>query len=423
MYGLCDCNNFFVSCERVFRPDIYGKPVVVLSNNDGCIIARSNEAKDLGIKMGQPFFQIKNLVEKANVTTFSSNYLLYGDLSSRVFEIVKQAAPYIEIYSIDEAFLDFSGVEIGRLRDEGKALVNKIKKWTGIPVSIGIAPTKTLAKIASKLCKTYPKLEGCCLMYREEDILKVLKTYPVSDVWGIGKRHSEKLRSYNIETAEQFRQLPAEWVQRNMSVVGLRTWKELRGIPCIDFGAENVDRKSLTVSRSFGKELTDLNDLEEAITTFISLAASKLRKQETVTRQMQVFIMTNRFKEEKKQQFEGELVVFNSPTDNSIEMVKRGKEALKKLFRKGYEYKKAGVILTDIHSKKTSISSLFEEEEKYSNKKNDALMSTIDKISAKYGKSSVLLGNEFSISSKSNSENRSPEYTTNWKDILIVKAE
>ncbi len=420
MYGLCDCNNFFVSCERVFRPDLNGKPVVVLSNNDGCIVARSNEAKALGIKMGQPLYQIKNLIKSAGVTYFSSNYALYGDMSSRVFQIVKQNAPSVEIYSIDEAFMDLSGIDQEELKDYGKELVRKIRKCTGIPVSIGVAHTKTLAKIASRLCKKYPKFEGCCVMTRPQDIQKVLSSYPIEDVWGIGRRYAKMLNDYQIKTAEQFTRLPAKWVKEKMSIVGLRTWQELRGEACIEFDAEEVGKKTITVSRSFAKELTTIADLDEAITTFIATGARKLRSQGSVAAHMQVYIMTNRHREDKAQHQEGELIVFSNPTDNSIELVKQGRIALKKIFREGYEYKKAGVLFSGLRSKGAHSPCLFEEEPTV-NPKQDLLMSTLDELAHRYGRSAVKLGNELDIAAKSNHESLSKEYTTSWNDILVVK--
>ena len=224
MYALADCNNFFVSCERVFRPELNGKPVVVLSNNDGCIIARSNEAKALGIKMGTPLFEARDVIEKNGVAVFSSNYQLYGDMSNRVMSILKETVPAIEVYSIDEAFLNLEGLPLEELQQKGRDLSARIRKDTGIPVSIGMAPTKTLAKIASKLCKQYPKLQGCCLMYRPQDVEKVLRKFPVGDVWGIGRKYRKKLELMGIHTAWDFCSMPRSEVSRMMSVTGVKTW-------------------------------------------------------------------------------------------------------------------------------------------------------------------------------------------------------
>ena len=229
MYGLCDCNNFYASCERVFDPSLVGRPVVVLSNNDGCVIARSNEAKALGIKMGDPFFKLRELIDRSGVAVRSSNFVLYGDMSARVMNILRSFVPVTEVYSIDEAFLDFSGMERASLDTLGHTICRTVRRLTGIPVSLGIAPNKTLAKIASKLAKRYPKLNGCCLMYRNEDIEKVLRKYPIGEVWGIGSRYEKLLTDRGIVSAYDFTRLPGEWVRKHMSVVGLRTWKELRG--------------------------------------------------------------------------------------------------------------------------------------------------------------------------------------------------
>ena len=254
MYGLCDCNNFFVSCERVFRPDLNGRPVVVLSNNDGCIIARSNEAKAAGIKMGQPLYQAQPLIKKYGITIFSANFTLYGDMSNRVMTTLRSLVPSTEVYSIDEAFFDLRGIA-EPLDEYGRRTGRIIRRNTGIPVSIGIAPTKTLAKIASKLAKSYPKLYGCCYMHRPQDIEKVLSTFPLRDIWGIGRRYSKMFDSLGITTARQFVQLPKEWIQKRMGITGLKTWSELQGIPCIDFDDLPSQKQQITVSRSFPLEI------------------------------------------------------------------------------------------------------------------------------------------------------------------------
>ena len=245
-----------------------GKPVVVLSNNDGCIVARSNEAKALGIKMGTPLYQVRNLVERENVTVFSSTYQLYGDMSNRVMLTLRNSVPAIEVYSIDEAFLMLDGIAENELHERGLALAKKIKQDTGIPVSIGIAPTKTLAKIAGKLCKKYPALKGCCYMHRPEDIEKVLRNFPIEDVWGIGRRHFAKMKLWGVHTAWDFTQLPADFVQKQMTITGLRTYRELKGEPCIKLEHETPDKQSICVSRSFAKEMYNINELRSAVTTF-----------------------------------------------------------------------------------------------------------------------------------------------------------
>lgn len=418
MYGLCDCNNFFASCERVFNPSLNGQPVVVLSNNDGCIIARSEEAKAVGIKMGQPLYQAQEIIKRHGVAVYSSNYQLYGDMSHRVMQTLKQHAPSVEIYSIDEAFLNFDGLPVETLHARGQEIARIVRRNTGIPVSIGIAPTKTLAKVASKLCKKYPKLQGACLMYRPEDITKVLSGFPIGDVWGIGRRYSKMLKSYGIETAEQFRRQQPEWIKAKMSIVGLRTWKELHGEPCIEFEHQVPDKQSITVSRSFAKLLTEIEPLQEVLSTFVAMAAEKLRKQNSVTRQMQVFILTNYHREDQPQHREGKLIHFPLPTDSTLEMAKAANKALRELYRKGYGYKKAGVILYDILPNTGIQSMMFDEIDR---PKHKALMQTIDSLNAQHGRSTVMLGSQGNGGIPSNRNHTSPQFTTQWSDILIVK--
>ena len=264
MYGLCDCNNFYASCERVFRPDLVGRPVVVLSNNDGCIIARSNEAKRLGIGMGQPFYQVRQLIERGEVAVFSANFALYGDMSRRVMATLRSLVPGIEVYSIDEAFFDLQGMA-EPLDALGRDIGRTIRRNTGIPVSIGIAPTKTLAKIASKLAKQYPRLEGCCYMHRTEDIDKVLQRFPLRDVWGIGRRYGRMFDRMGLATARQFVDLPREWVRARMGIAGLRTWSELQGVECISFEQMPQRKQQITVSRSFPCLILDADRIFDSL--------------------------------------------------------------------------------------------------------------------------------------------------------------
>lgn len=420
MIGLCDCNNFFVSCERVFRPDLEQRPVVVLSSNDGCIIARSNESKALGIKMGQPLYQIRHTINQHKVTLFSSNHNLYRDMSKRVFQTVKQLVPSIEIYSIDEAFIDFNGLTPDETKRIAQNIVCTVRRNTGIPVSIGIAPTKTLAKIASKLCKQYPKLEGVCLLYKQEDIKKVLSKFPIEDVWGIGKKYTQMLQSCGVNTTEAFRSLSEEWVMSRMSIVGVRTWHELHSIPSIEFDNKERDKKSIMVSRSFAKELTTKAELQESLTTFIAQAATQLRAQHSVAAEMHIFINTNRYREDKPQHHTSDIIQFDVATDSTLDMVKEGIILLNQIFREGYEYKKAGVLLNNIQPKKSIQIGLFDDVEHI--KKQDAIMQTLDNITQKFGNSALVVGAQTSTSStKSNSNHRSPEYTTKWSDIITVK--
>ncbi|MFI3319532.1 MAG: Y-family DNA polymerase [Rikenellaceae bacterium] len=418
MLGLCDCNNFFVSCERVFDPSLEGRAVVVMSSNDGCVIARSNEAKALGIKMGQPLYQIKELIARENVATLSTNLQLYGDMSQRVMQVLRENIPSVEIYSIDEAFLDFSGFDLATVEEFGRNLSRKVRRATGIPVSIGIAPTKTLAKIASKLCKQYPKLRGCCLMYRPEDIAKVLSKYPIEDVWGVGRKYAKELRKFGVSTAAQFVDSPPEWVRAKMSIVGLRTWRELGGEACLGFGYTTPERQSIMVSRSFAHEVDDLAILTESVVTFASNAAEKLRRQGSVAGQLQVFIFTNRHREDQPQHSEGRLAQFLTPTDSTLEIVAQATQLLRELFYRGFGYKKAGVILYDISSKQGVQSAMFDPLDRT---KHTALMEVLDRINNDMGRSTLRVGSQGNSGVPTNSQHRSPLYTTSWSDILTIK--
>ena len=418
MFGLCDCNNFFVSCERVFNPMLDGMPVVVLSNNDGCVVSRSNEAKALGIKMGQPLYQIRDFIKKHNVKVCSSNYRLYGDMSQRVMATLRQFSPAIEIYSIDEAFLLLDGYPTGQLKQFGEELARTVKRNTGIPVSIGMSHTKTLAKIASKLCKRYPKLNNACLMQRDEDIAKVLENFAIGDVWGIGRKHNRMLGECRIATAADFAALIEKWVQNRMGITGVRTWLELHGKPCIEFSHEEADRQSIMVSRSFSKELYSIQELHETITTFAGIAAEKLRKQNSVAQEMQVFIITNRHRDDQPQHYECGQVHFETPTDSTLEIVKAATEELNRIYRRGYGYKKSGVRLSHITPSKAVQGALFDTIDRPKHKK---LMEAIDRINSGIGHDSVKLVSQGSITGHTNREHLSPQYTTDWDDIIVVK--
>lgn len=418
MIGHCDCNNFFVSCERTFRPDLNGKPVVVLSNNDGCIVARSNEAKALGIKMGTPLYQVRNLVERENVTVFSSNYQLYGDMSNRVMLTLRNSVPAIEVYSIDEAFLMLDGIAENELHERGLALAKKIKQDTGIPVSIGIAPTKTLAKIAGKLCKKYPALKGCCYMHRPEDIEKVLRNFPIEDVWGIGRRHFAKMKLWGVHTAWDFTQLPADFVQKQMTITGLRTYRELKGEPCIKLEHETPDKQSICVSRSFAKEMYDINELRSAVTTFAATVSEKLRHQNSCAYQITVFIYTNRHRQDMPQNYESRTFRFSVATNSTLEICKTAASVLKAIYKSGYGYKKAGVIATDLVPSQAAQGSLFDTVDR---NKHQRLMSAIDNINKTQGNNTVSIASQAQIATFSNRNHTSPRYTTDWNDIIEIK--
>ena len=418
MFALADCNNFFASCERVFRPDLYGKPVIVLSNNDGCAVARSNEAKALGIKMGDPFFKIRHIVEKNDVAVFSGNMSLYGDMSQRVRWVLEGFAPAIEVYSIDEAFMDLRGIDNVDFDAYAKEISAECWRLTSIPVSVGVAPTKTLAKIASSLCKQYPKLRGGCYMHRPEDIEKVLRKLPVEKVWGIGRRSVAKLHSIGVKTAWEYAQLPENAVRKMFALPGVRTWRELKGIPCIEF-EDNFDAKqSICVSRSFAKEITDVEELSEQIANFASSMAEKLRHQRSVLTEMNVFAYTNRFKDNEPQTYGNSLVHFEQPINDQRVIVAKAVAAAYELYRRGYGYKKAGVVATHIEQECNVVPSLFEETEIA--EREHRLTSALDMINGTFGKGTVKLAVQGSGKIKSSSEKQSPHYTTLWDDIPKV---
>ena len=346
MFGLMDCNNFYASCERVFNPALNGKPVIVLSNNDGCVIARSNEAKVLGIKMGVPVYQIKDEIQKYGIAVFSSNYTLYGDMSSRVMSILSSLAPEIEIYSIDEAFINLDG--INDLQALGEKIVSQVVRGTGIPVSLGIAPTKTLAKIDNKFSKKYQAYNRICIIDTEEKRIKALQLFEIGDVWGLGRRQAAKLEKQGVRTAYDFTELPGSWVRKNMTVVGERTWKELRGLSCIDMEAAPPAKKQIYTSRSFGKMVEDIGTMSEAIATHASTCAKKLRQQKSYAMSLMVFIHTNNFREDLPQYWKNTIIRLPVPTNDTLEIVHYALEGLKSIFMPDYQYKKAGVIITEI---------------------------------------------------------------------------
>ena len=416
--GLCDCNNFFVSCERVFRPDLERKPVMVLSNNDGCIVARSNEVKALGIKMGTPLYQVRDLVKRHNISVFSSNYQLYGDMSARVMNILRQTAPGIEVYSIDEAFLNLDEMPVEKLQPFARELSARIRREVGIPVSIGISPTKTLAKIASKLCKQYPALKGGCLMYRTQDVEKVLARFPVGDVWGIGRRSRAKLEMLGASTALDFYNMKSAQVYNMFTITGLRTWKELHGEPCIGFEDVQPDRQTVCISRSFAKEMTTVEELDAAISTFTGKVAEKLRKAHLCAEQMSVFILTNRFREDAPQNYQMKTTLFEVATDDTLEMSERAAQCLRQIFRPGYSYKKAGVLCTRLIPKRGVQASMLDTLDR---SKRASLMDTIDAINKIEGNYTIRLASQGEMDQFSARTMTSRRFTTRWDEIMEVK--
>lgn len=414
MFGLVDCNNFYASCERVFNPSLNGKPIVVLSNNDGCVIARSNEAKVLGIKMGVPAYQIKDLVKQHDVAVFSSNYVLYGDMSGRVMSMLAELAPEIEVYSIDEAFLNLAGVK--DLQSLGANIVRKVSRGTGIPVSLGIAPTKTLAKMANKFAKKYPAYNRLCIIDTEEKREKALKLFEIGDVWGIGRRQAAKLEKQGVKTAFDFTQLPGSWVRKNMTVVGERTWKELRGISCIDMESAPPAKKQICTSRSFGKMVEDIDTMSEAIATHASACAKKLRQQKSYAMSLMVFIHTNNFREDLPQYWKNTIIKLPVPTSDTLEIVHYALEGLKSIFMPGYQYKKAGVIITEIVT--SAQLGLFDTVDR---EKREKLMQAIDKVNGEHRHLVKLAVQGNGRDWKLKQEQLSKRYTTDINEVLTIK--
>ncbi len=415
--ALIDCNNFYASCERIFNPKLIGHPIVVLSNNDGCIIARSKEAKKLGIKMGEPYFKAKNIIEKNNVRVFSSNYSLYGDISQRVMEILSSFASDIEIYSIDEAFLNLNGFENYELNTYCHKIRKIIKKWVGIPVSIGVAPTKTLSKIANLLAKKKLNYNGVCILKNLIEIKNALKLIPIEDVWGIGRKLSLFLKKYNINSAYHFSQMDRGWIRKNMGVVGEKTYLELNGISCLDLDLLPSDKKSCCVSRSFSKPIEKLLDLEESISTYGSRVSEKIREEGLAAESLSVFVLTNHFKRREKQYSNSIKMHLPFPTNNSINIIKSALEGIRKIYRPGYRYKKTGVILYGL-SKHNTTKGLLD----YDREVSDSIMNAVDKINNKYGSSTLKVASEgLEKVWKMKRANVSPCYTTRFDDLIEVK--
>ena len=415
MIALADCNNFYASCERVFNPKLRNKAIVVLSNNDGCVIARSNEAKALGIKMGEPAFKIKDLIENNNINVFSTNFALYGDLSNRVMSTLKLEVDKVEVYSIDEAFLDFSDfIDLER----ALSIKQKVEKWTGIPISIGIAPTKSLAKVANHIAKKHTK-KGVFILDNDKLIKKILNEFPVEDLWGVGRKYAEKLKRSGINTALEFRDADQGWIRKNFSVNGVRLQKELKGVKCYNLELKPQRKKSICKSSSFGTEVTEFSKLKEAISTFANTCATKLRKQKSFCFKISVFITTNTFKSNAKQYTPSITLKFQTPTNDSAEIVSMANKALEKIYREDFVYKKAGVIVGSIIPQEDVQLSIFDTKNIDKRKK---LMCSVDKINMLMGKDKVRLAAQgFKRRWKLKQEKLSPCYTTQFADILTVK--
>ncbi len=418
MFALIDCNNFYVSCERVFNPKLDNKPIVVLSNNDGCAISRSNEAKALGIPMGAPAFKYEELFKKNDVKVFSSNFPLYGDMSSRVMSILSKFTPNIEVYSIDEAFLKFEGFNCD-LESYCNEIKNTVLKWTGIPISIGLAPTKALAKVANRIAKKFPeRTSGVYLIDSSNKKENALKWLKIEDVWGIGFKHGKRLRDIKINTAYDFTNLEDNWVRKNMSVVGVRLKKELEGKSVLYLEEVRSPKKAIATTRSFEGTITDYEKIKERISTFAVCCAEKLRAQNSNCNSIYVFIRSNKFQKNKPQYRNGILMTIPFSTNSSIIIIKYAIEGLRKIFRKGINYKKAGTIVMGLDSSKSYQLNMFENE----NPKHKCLMKTIDFIQKKEGQSKIKLASQdLRKKWKMKQEKLSPNYTCKLNEIIKVK--
>jgi DNA polymerase V len=417
MFALVDCNNFYASCERVFRPDLNGKPVVVLSNNDGCVIARSNEAKAVGIPMGAPAYQFQKLFDEKQVHVFSANFALYGDMSSRIMSILSTYTPKMEIYSIDEAFLSFDGFELIDLNKTGLLMRRNVLRSTGVPVSVGFAPTKALAKVANRIAKKFPeRTGGVYSIDTDEKRIKALKWLAIEDVWGIGRKHAKRFQYMSIKTAYDFVQLPDTWIKKNMSVIGLRLKRELEGISSIVMEETNA-KQSIATTRSFDKHYTTFDELKERIVTFAVTCAEKLRQQNSCCNSIMVFVHTNYFREDLDQYAKNIVIKLPFATNSGIEIAKFATEALRQIFVSGYHYKKAGVIVLDIVPEMPTQLNLFTN----SNPKHKALMAAIDKINNEIGQQKVMLAAQDPARRwKMKQEKLSPRYTTKLSEIITI---
>lgn len=420
MFALVDCNNFYASCERVFQPQLKNKPIVVLSNNDGCVIARSNEAKKLGVPMGAPAFEYQELFDKQGIHVFSSNYALYGDMSNRVMTLLQEFAPEIEVYSIDEAFLRFEGMLPNfDFQDYGNIIRKVVTKGTGIPISIGMAPTKALSKVANKIAKKFAeKTGGMYLIDTEEKRIKALRWTKVEDVWGIGYRHAKRLQALSIYTAYDFTQQPEDWVRKQMSVVGLRLQNELKGIPCLEMDTVQP-KKNIATTRSFDFNQTEFYYLRERVATFAVTCAEKLRAQKSCCNAIMIFVHTNGHRKDLPQYSRNVVLPLPYPTNSSITLTQFAAKGLEMIFKQGYAYKKAGVIVMDITPETVQQINLFENNPI----KHRPLMETIDRINKSIGVKKVKLASQdVGRTWKMRQEKLSPRYTTQINEIIKVKA-
>ena len=413
--ALVDCNSFYVSCERLFNPKIQKKAVVVLSNNDGCVISRSKEAKEIGIKMGEPYFKVKELVKRNKVEVYSSNYALYGDISRRVMKVLKTFSPKVEIYSIDEAFIDLSFMDEKGVEDYGSEIRSRVLKWTGIPTSVGIACTKTLSKIANHIAKK----EKAGVIYLNENIDEKLKKFPIEDVWGVGKQLSKFYYKNNISNAYDLKNVSNTWVKKGTNVLGAKTAMELRGIPCIDLQIDQEKRKNCCVSRSFGRKVKDINELEESIITHCLNAAEKIRADDQIAKTITVFIRTSPFDKNKKYYSNSKTIDLAIPSSNSIELIKNAIKALTDIYKYGYSYQKAGIILSGLKDANQNDQNLLTP---LLENKSKNLMKAIDYTNTKYGRYAISIAQAgLSKGWKMKREHSSKIDTASFSNLPVLK--
>ncbi len=419
--ALIDVNNFYVSCERVFNPKLAGKPVVVLSNNDGCAVARSNEAKALGVPMGAPWFKCKPLVQQHQIIALSSNYALYADMSNRVMRILNQFSPDQEVYSIDECFLDLSGFQHLDLLQYGQQIRHRVGQWTGLPVSVGIGASKTLAKLANHCAKKLPEYDGVCDFNQlsPKQLNHLLADLDVGEVWGVGRKLAVKLKTQGILSVLDLKQANAETLRRQYSVLMEKTVRELNGISCLELEYSISDKKQILSSRSFGIPVTDMNSLAESISLYTSRAAVKLRRQYSVARMIQVYIRTSPYREGDAYYGNSMMVPLPMASDDTRVLVKHALTALKQMYRHGFNYAKAGIMLTELQPKSGQQQDLFALNQ---DPKSGKLMTVMDNINACMGKDALQLANQgFKRPWKMKQERKSPGYTTRWQDLLSVR--
>ena len=422
MYALADCNNFYASCERVFNPSLVDRPVVVLSNNDGCIVARSNEAKALGIGMGEPIFKAQDIVRRHDVVVLSSNYTLYEDMSRRVFTVLEQFTPELELYSIDEAFLGLEGFDGRDLTEHCRTAQQTVGQWTGIPISIGIASTKTLAKLANHLAKHDDDSGGVIAMPDGDAADTALSDIDVGDIWGIGPRWAKALNRYGIRTALQLRDADPAWVRKHLNIVAERTVLELRGTCCLQLDHAPSPRQSIMRSRSFASPIDTWADMEEAIATFMTRAAEKLRQQQSVAGVLSVSMATDRYNERERPYANHASVQLPTPTDDTLELIRQARHAARSIWKSGYRYKKAGVRLTSLRSKQQTQLDLWSTEpDDQSTDRSAGVMDVLDRINAAMGADTIRPGTMGTgVNRLVRRDHRSPRYTTRWSELPVA---